>query len=51
MLRTVLAVGCLALSLAACASPRPYGPPAPSTPNRAKVTPPPPPIEAIRPRY
>ncbi|MDR7229082.1 hypothetical protein J2X45_000145 [Caulobacter sp. BE264] len=51
MLRMMLVGGVLAMGLTACASPRPHGPPAPSPPNRAKVTPPPPPIEAIRPRY
>ncbi|QXZ50840.1 hypothetical protein [Caulobacter vibrioides] len=51
MLRTVLVVGVLVAGLTGCASPRPHGPPSPSTPSRAKVTPPPPPIEAIRPRY
>lgn len=50
MLRTVLGAGLLALALSACATPRPIGPPAPVAPNPAKVTPPPPPIEAIRPR-
>ncbi len=53
MLRPALVLALAALTLAACG--RPYypayhGPPAPVAPNRAKVTPPPPPIDVIRPK-
>ncbi|MET3664720.1 hypothetical protein [Caulobacter sp. 1776] len=54
MLRTTLALGFVALALAACGSPRPYPPyhggPAPVAPRPNTVTPPPPPIDVIRPK-
>ncbi len=59
MLKTLPAFGLVltlaALTLVACARPYPpypgpIGPPPPSAPNPHKVTPPPPPIDTIRPR-
>ncbi|WP_156396185.1 MULTISPECIES: hypothetical protein [unclassified Caulobacter] len=53
MLKPVLALAVVALALAACGG-RPYppyrGPSAPVAPNPNKVTPPPPPIDVIRPK-
>jgi hypothetical protein len=48
MLRAGLIVTLCALALGACASRG--GPPAPYAPSPAKVTPPPPPIDVIRPK-
>jgi hypothetical protein len=57
MLKPVLPLALAAAALMGCAHPQapgpgypPPGPPPPSAPNPGKVTPPPPPIEAIRPR-
>ena len=52
MLRTALLLAGLTLALSACYTPRyypPHGPPAPA-PDISQVTPPPPPIDAIRPK-
>ncbi|WP_297509841.1 hypothetical protein [uncultured Caulobacter sp.] len=50
MLRPALALAVVAMTLAACGSYPNHGPPAPVAPSRARVTPPPPPIEVVRPR-
>jgi len=53
MLKTALLLGGIALVLGACASPPhgpPHGPPPPVAPDISRVTPPPPPVETIRPR-
>lgn len=50
MLKAGLIASLCLLTLAACASPRPDGPPAPRAPSADRVTPPPPPIDVIRPR-
>lgn len=47
MLKTGLILASLAAMLAACAG---NGPPAPYSPSPSKVTPPPPPIEVLRPK-
>ena len=52
MLRTTLFLGGLALALCACEHryyPPPRTPPVPA-PDISRVTPPPPPVEAIRPK-
>lgn len=53
MLRSLLLLAVVSTALAACGG-RPYppyhGPPAPSAPNPRSVTPPPPPIDVIRPK-
>lgn len=56
MLRAALALSLLALALTACAQSYyppyypPSGPPPPTGPHPANVTPPPPPIDVVRPR-
>lgn len=50
MLKASLLLALTAVALCGCAQPRPFGPPAPYAPSAERVTPPPPPIEVIRPR-
>jgi hypothetical protein len=50
MLRTALIMAVATLGLTACASSHGHGPPPPYAPSAGRVTPPPPPIEAIRPK-
>lgn len=54
MLRTAFVLGGIALALAACGPRYEYrpidGPPPPVSPDISRVTPPPPPVEAIRPK-
>jgi len=50
MLKAGLILTLCAVALGACASHGGGGPPAPYAPSPDRVTPPPPPIEAIRPK-
>ncbi|ENZ81212.1 MULTISPECIES: hypothetical protein [Caulobacter] len=49
MLRPILLAALTVAALAACAPYR-YGPPGPAAPSPSRVTPPPPPIDVIRPK-
>ncbi|WP_419317716.1 hypothetical protein ACN2C7_14670 [Caulobacter sp. ErkDOM-E] len=51
MLKSGLILALTAAALCGCAQPqKPFGPPAPHSPSPDRVTPPPPPIDVIRPR-
>lgn len=50
MLNRLILLGAVALSLSACVSSPPPRKPAPQAPGANRVIPPPPPIDAIRPK-